>query len=216
MARRKWVYLVRRAPHCECFGCFVSTSPARPGEIESLILSSDERREDLELPADSFHTPYLASKLDPLEMPVEWYSSKAMSKSTHLLSHPFLFVPSMLVTYFRAINFSQMMRAFETSLTHIRLMINFHMLDPSVRAEQQLTRRLKTTISIYLLVTVRREHLLADAFDQLWRRERRELLRPLKVIIGKAEGEQGQDLGGVQQEFFRIALNHALDPNYGD
>ncbi|KAI9887704.1 MAG: hypothetical protein M1823_000453 [Watsoniomyces obsoletus] len=174
-----------------------------------------ERREDLGLSADVFHTPYLASKLDPLEMPVEWYSSKVMSKSAHLLSYPFLFVPSMLVTYFRAINFSNMMRAFETSLTHLRLMINFHMLDPAVRSEQQLPHRLRNTISIYLLLAVRREHLLTDAFDQLWRRERRELLRPLKVVIGKAEGEQGQDLGGIQQEFFRIALNQALDPDHG-
>ncbi|KAF4335342.1 ubiquitin ligase [Fusarium beomiforme] len=54
-----------------------------------------------------------------------------------------------------------------------------------------------------------------DAFDQLWRREKRELLRPLKVHLGENSGEEGFDSGGVQQEFFRLAIAECLDPEYG-
>jgi len=44
-----------------------------------------------------------------------------------------------------------------------------------------------------------------DAFDQLWQRRKCELLRPLRVRLGEMEGtEVGQDLGGVQIEFFNL------------
>lgn len=58
-------------------------------------------------------------------------------------------------------------------------------------------------------------HLRADAMDQIWRRERREMLKPLRVRIGAQEGEEGEDHGGVQQEFFRIAIGEAMKADYG-
>lgn len=65
------------------------------------------------------------------------------------------------------------------------------------------------------MLEIRRDRVLQDAFDQLWRREVRELLRPFKVKLGEDLGEEGVDLGGVQQEFFRLAIAEALDPKYG-
>lgn len=67
----------------------------------------------------------------------------------------------------------------------------------------------------YLILDIRRSSVLEDAFDQLWRREERELLRPLKVHLGESTGEEGFDSGGVQQEFFRLAIAEALNPDYG-
>ena len=66
-----------------------------------------------------------------------------------------------------------------------------------------------------LVLEIRRDNILTDALNQLWRREKRELLRPLKIRMGMDEGEEGVDLGGVQQEFFRIAIGEALNPDYG-
>lgn len=40
-------------------------------------------------------------------------------------------------------------------------------------------------------------------------------MRPLKVQLGLNEGEEGIDHGGVQQEFFRVAIAEALNPDYG-
>jgi hypothetical protein len=74
---------------------------------------------------------------------------------------------------------------------------------------------LRTASSKYLVLEIGRQNVARDAFDQLWRREKRELLRPLKVHLGENAGEEGFDSGGVQQEFFRLAIAECLDPGYG-
>ena len=69
----------------------------------------------------------------------------------------------------------------------------------------------------YLLLTVRRERILEDAFDQLWQRRKRELLRPLRVRLGEMEGaEVGQDLGGVQIEFFNLVCKALFSEDAGE
>lgn len=69
----------------------------------------------------------------------------------------------------------------------------------------------------YLLLTVRRDHILEDAFDQLWQRRKCELLRPLRVRLGEMEGtEVGQDLGGVQIEFFNLVCKTLFSPDAGE
>lgn len=78
-----------------------------------------------------------------------------------------------------------------------------------------LLSQMKTSMSTYLVLMVRRDNVLTDALNQLWRRERRELMRPLKVQMGMDEGEEGLDHGGVQQEFFRVLMAEALNPSYG-
>jgi len=78
-----------------------------------------------------------------------------------------------------------------------------------------LAERLRPAGSKYLILDIRRGTVLEDAFDQLWRREERELLRPLKVHLGESTGEEGFDSGGVQQEFFRLAIAEALNPDHG-
>jgi len=40
-------------------------------------------------------------------------------------------------------------------------------------------------------------------------------MRPLKIRLGEEAGEEGLDSGGVQQEFFRLAVAEALNPDYG-
>lgn len=57
----------------------------------------------------------------------------------------------------------------------------------------------------YLLLSVSREDVVKDAFDQLWQRKKSDLLRPLRVRLGEMDGmEVGHDLGGVQIEFFNL------------
>ncbi|KAI9845107.1 MAG: hypothetical protein M1837_005111 [Sclerophora amabilis] len=171
-----------------------------------------EERDRIGLSTDLFCMPFFSDRLDPMEMPLEWQSSTSSSKTMHLLSHPFLFPPSALVTYFRALNFSNMSRAFEGSMMTLRMIIHMAHADPT---EHGLIDRLRTAINTYLVLEIRREHVLLDAMNQLWRREKRELMRPLKVRMGMEEGEEGVDHGGVQQEFFRIAIAEALNPDYG-
>ncbi|PGH19263.1 hypothetical protein AJ80_04129 [Polytolypa hystricis UAMH7299] len=186
------------------------------GSAIQILSSMYQNREKLGLRPEDFHTSFFSERLDPMDMPVEWLSFMPNNRTIHLLSYPFLFVPSALVTYFRALNYTTMAKSYETAMTASRHMTQtaFSNTIP-VEDDVSLLARLKTSISTYLILTIRRDYLLTDALDQLWRRERRELIRPLKVKMGMDEGEEGIDHGGVQQEFFRLAMAEALDPAYG-
>lgn len=63
-----------------------------------------------------------------------------------------------------------------------------------------------------LLINVSRRNVLKDTFDQLWHRRRGELRRPLRVRLGTFDELQvGQDLGGVQIEFFNLLCGEILN-----
>ncbi|MCJ1474205.1 hypothetical protein MMC13_002863 [Lambiella insularis] len=171
-----------------------------------------EWRHDLGLSADTFCMPFLANRLDPIDLPVEWLSHKSSRNTFHLLSFPFLFTPATLVTYFRAVNYASMAKAYEIAWANFNLYQRMHHI---ARGDDRIQQRLKAATNNYLVLEIRRDNILSDALDQVWRRQRRELIRPLKVRMGMDEGEEGVDHGGVQQEFFRLALGEVLNPDYG-
>lgn len=153
-----------------------------------------------------------------MNMPTDWLSSPRDRNTVHLLSYPFIFIPPTLVSYYRAINHAAMFKAFEGSMVAARLEAQMQMtfVDPVTgRGELRLHDRLKIATSNYLVLVIRRENVLTDALNQLWRRERRELMKPLKVRMGMEEGEEGVDHGGVQQEFFRVAMSEFMRLDYG-
>ncbi|EEH19451.1 hypothetical protein PABG_01770 [Paracoccidioides brasiliensis Pb03] len=193
----------------------MAKSGAAGGSLQ-LLAHMYKERSRLGLQPEDFSTFFLSERLDPTEMPVEWLGILPNNRTVHILSYPFLFPPSALVIYFRAINYAAMSKSYEAAMTTSR-----HVTQPAfsgiipIDDDVNLLSRLKTSISTYLVLVVRRDNVLPDALNQLWRRERRELMRPLKVQMGMDEGEEGIDHGGVQQEFFRVALGEALDPSYG-
>jgi len=151
-------------------------------------------------------------------MPVSWLSFTSTKQMRHLLDFPYIFSPNTLVSYFRAINFSRMSRSFEESSSlqsRMSAIISPGSLIINTHHKAVLQDLLKTASSKYLILDIGRDSVIKDAFDQLWRREERELLRPLKVHLGEDGGEEGFDSGGVQQEFFRMAIAEALNPDYG-
>ena len=181
-----------------------------------LLATMHEQRSQLKLDEEAFHTPFLADRLDEVTMPVEWLSYRSNNATTHLLSYPFLFPPSALVTYFRALNLNSMWKACEKALLtagHLNYITQQN--EIPVHDMEQLRESLSPACSKYLVLRVRRDRLLTDAMDQLWRRRKSELMVPLRVEIGSQEGEEGYDSGGVQQEFFRVLLMEALDHDYG-
>lgn len=156
-------------------------------------------------------------------MPIEWLNFSPNKRTVHLLDYPYLFNPSTLVTYFRAINYSRMNQAYEIARDKealIRHMVGENRSGESrlmadEDCQQKLHNRLRTATAKFMMLDIRRTHVLQDAFNSIWRREERELMRPLKVRLGEEDGEQGMDIGGVQQEFFRLAIAEALNPAYG-
>ncbi|EPQ64712.1 Bgt-4252 [Blumeria graminis f. sp. tritici] len=177
-----------------------------------------KNRKSLLLGDIHFRTDYFAERLDPFEMPVEWISFNANKKTVHLLNYPYLFNPANLITYFRAINYSKMSLAFETAKAEL-IRMNYAMHENTLMTNNltrdKLQERLRTATTKFMVLEVRRTHVLLDTFNSIWRREERELMRPLKLRLGEEGGEEGSDSGGVQQEFLRLAIAEALDPDYG-
>lgn len=168
---------------------------------------------DIQFRVDSF-----SDRLDTAQIPVSWISFTSTRRQKHILDFPFLFRPEMLVNFFRAINFSRMSKMFEESSSLKRRIAAIVEPESLIRHPHHvaiLQDMLKTASSSYLVLDIGRDNVLRDAFDQLWRREKRELLRPLKVHLGEDGGEEGFDSGGVQQEFFRMAVAECFHPDYG-
>ncbi|KAJ5383917.1 hypothetical protein N7517_001828 [Penicillium concentricum] len=185
------------------------------GGAVHILASMYKERNRLGLSPEDFHTPLLTERLDPLDMPVAWAGSLPNNRTMHLLSYSFLFPPSSLVIYFRALNYSAMTKSYEAAMTTTRHVTQTAFGAIQISDDPRLLTRMKTSMSTYLVLVVRRDNILSDALSQLWRREKRELMRPLKVQMGMDEGEEGLDHGGVQQEFFRLLMGQAFDPSYG-
>ena len=163
-----------------------------------------------------FRSDYFTERLDTIKMPVSWLSHTPTRQRLHLLDFPYIFSSSTLVSYFRSINFSRMSRAFEESTSfHDKITVIAQRAGLTQHHKDVLVERLGPAGSKYLILDIKRGAVLKDALDQLWRREERELLKPLKVHLGESTGEEGFDSGGVQQEFFRLAIGEALNPDHG-
>ncbi|KAG7286077.1 hypothetical protein NEMBOFW57_008380 [Staphylotrichum longicolle] len=177
---------------------------------------TDKRRHELLLADAQFRSDYFAERLDTIKMPLSWLSHTSTRQRLHLLDFPYIFSPSTLVSYFRAINFSRMSRSFEESTAfYDKIKVLADRAGLTQHHKDVLVDRLRPAGAKYLILDIRRGTVLEDAFDQLWRREERELLNPLKVHLGESNGEEGFDSGGVQQEFFRLAIAEALNPDHG-
>ncbi|KAL2133456.1 hypothetical protein VTI74DRAFT_2298 [Chaetomium olivicolor] len=182
----------------------------------ALIEAMYKRRHELLLADAQFRSEYFTERLDTIKMPVSWLSHSPTRQRLHLLDFPYIFNPSTLVSYFRSINFSRMSRSFEESTSlHDKITVIASRAGLTQHHKEVLADQLRIAGSRYLILDIRRGTVLEDAFNQLWRREERELLRPLKVHLGESTGEEGFDSGGVQQEFFRLAIAEALNPDYG-
>lgn len=188
------------------------------GGALSLIAAMYQKRQSLLLGDVHFRAEYFGERLDPIQMPVSWLSFTSTRQKVHLLDYPYIFSPTSLVSYFRAINFSRMSRSYEESAS-LQSRINSIVAPDSLVTETHhknvLLDMLKIPSAKYIILDISRKNVLRDSFDQLWRREERELLRPLKIHLGEDTGEEGFDSGGVQQEFFRMAIAEALNPDYG-
>ncbi|KAI1341203.1 hypothetical protein F5Y15DRAFT_414322 [Xylariaceae sp. FL0016] len=188
------------------------------GGALSLMAAMYQKRQSLLLGDVHFRSEYFGDRLDLIEMPVSWVSFTSTRQKVHLLDYPYIFNPTSLVSYFRAINFSRMSRAYEESSSlqsRISSIVAPESLVTEAHQKNFLQDLLKVPASKYLILDIGRHNVLMDAFDQIWRREERELMRPLKVHLGEDSGEEGFDSGGVQQEFFRLAVAEALNPDYG-
>lgn len=64
----------------------------------------------------------------------------------------------------------------------------------------------------FLIIRIRRDHLVEDTMMQLASIPKSDLRKPLKVQF---VGEEGVDAGGVRKEYFLLMLRQLLDPSFG-
>jgi len=192
------------------------------------FIAPDDNHRLLHLEPEIFITPLIADRLDPKEAPVVWYQSLKDSRNDrasgapeapiHLISHPFLFTPSTLVTYFRAINLSIMTSYYESALSTLSLMrqvcLNQYFPATKEQRDKFVEDKLKIACTTYLLMGIRREHILEDAFNGVYKREIRELMKPLKIKFLDSF-EEGVDQGGPQIEFFDVLTKEVMGQGYG-
>ena len=187
------------------------------GTIIRMLAAMYERRLTILLTPDDFWTPFFERRLDMEHMPFEWLQYRPNNKTLHLLQYSFLFPPHVIVAYFRAINFKYMSDRFEKATNLERAAKQFERL-PHIQVAKPWLYSTGMTNSMrkYFVLDVSRDAPLTDAINSLWRRNKQDLLKPLKVYMGHGDGgEEGHDVGGVQQEFFRIVLGQAFDSAYG-
>jgi len=157
----------------------------------------------LAIPRISFH-------LTSEALIADYLTHLPSSEFYHLVEFEFLYKKIEITEHFRTYCHMKMRKAFGTAeacnLSRSRFSRQF-----GLAHDAYLDRRLKIDLQYYLVLKVSRESVLADAFDQLWQRERRELYRPLRVRMGMEEGEIGHDLGGVQVEFFNLVCKEAFE-----
>lgn len=152
--------------------------------------------------------------MDVVDDPVKYLDWQPQRNILHVLQYPELHPTDYLVRFFRVINLTSMMAQYDHT-QHTQQMLR--QLDRILREPYlyMIKHRLKVTLNDYLVLDVSREEPLKDTLDQLWKQERKMLLKPLKVKLGQQEGEVGLDHGGVSYEFFRVVLSEAFVRDYG-
>ena len=163
-----------------------------------------------------FYMPYFNERLDPVDTPSEFLSRDTRPNHFHLLQFRHLFPPEYLVGYFRTINFTTMFNNYARTDKLTQLQREFNPFYSKGYYWSRIRDLMKVSISDYLVLDVSRANTLQQTLDQLWRKEQRALLKPLKVKMGIEGGELGLDQGGVTFEFFRVILDEAFNPSTGE
>ncbi|KAM3624607.1 uncharacterized protein V6R79_025462 [Siganus canaliculatus] len=157
-----------------------------------------------------FYIPDITNLVDIQEDYLKWFLSKADIKvgsnspsqsdfpSVNLCAYPFILNAQAKTTMLQTDAELQMQMAVSGANLH-----NVFML---LTLEPHLAR------NPYLVLHVRRSHLVSDTLRELTMYSDVDLKKPLKVIF---DGEEAVDAGGVTKEFFLLLLKELMDPVYG-
>ncbi|TMS22954.1 putative E3 ubiquitin-protein ligase HERC3 [Larimichthys crocea] len=157
-----------------------------------------------------FYIPDITNLVDIQEDYLKWFLSKAEIKvgssspsqsdfpAVNLCAYPFILNAQAKTTMLQTDAELQMQMAVSGANLH-----NVFML---LTLEPHLAR------NPYLVLHVRRDHLVSDTLRELTMYSDVDLKKPLKVIF---DGEEAVDAGGVTKEFFLLLLKELMDPVYG-
>ncbi|KAJ3358534.1 hypothetical protein GGF32_000312 [Allomyces javanicus] len=177
----------------------------------------DEYRAWRKLLDKSSRAPGLAALSSPIATAAT-ATATASSTSTaapdqfSYFSYPFLLDPVAKARIMHIDAMVQMAQEYEDACVSQALVVHTQkMLLADAARTAQLEAAVQHMTNPYLVLAVRRTHLVADTWAQLAAKPG-EWKKPLKV---KFANEDGMDQGGVQKEFFQVLLAHLMDPLYG-
>uniref|UniRef100_A0A8C4GXH6 HECT and RLD domain containing E3 ubiquitin protein ligase 3 n=1 Tax=Dicentrarchus labrax TaxID=13489 RepID=A0A8C4GXH6_DICLA len=145
-----------------------------------------------------FYIPDITSLVDIQEDYLKWFLSKA-EIVMNLCAYPFILNAQAKTTMLQTDAELQMQVPAVTGA-------NLHNVFMLLTLEPHLAR------NPYLVLHVRRNHLVSDTLRELTMYSDVDLKKPLKVIF---DGEEAVDAGGVTKEFFLLLLKELMDPVYG-
>uniref|UniRef100_A0A672HNZ5 HECT domain-containing protein n=1 Tax=Salarias fasciatus TaxID=181472 RepID=A0A672HNZ5_SALFA len=155
-----------------------------------------------------FYIPDITSLVDIQEDYLKWFLRKADIDCLFSLQSDFLTVN--LCAYPFILNAQAKTTMLQTD-AELQMQVavsgaNLHNVFMLLTLEPQLAR------NPYLVLHVRRSHLVSDTLRELTMYSDVDLKKPLKVIF---DGEEAVDAGGVTKEFFLLLLKELMDPVYG-
>uniref|UniRef100_A0AAQ5ZRI0 HECT domain-containing protein n=1 Tax=Amphiprion ocellaris TaxID=80972 RepID=A0AAQ5ZRI0_AMPOC len=160
-----------------------------------------------------FYIPDITSLVDIQEDYLKWFLNRAeivtIQNSIHL-EHPVDFLTVNLCAYPFILNAQAKTTMLQTDAElQMQMAVsgaNLHNVFMLLTLEPHLAR------NPYLVLHVRRNHLVSDTLRELTMYSDVDLKKPLKVIF---DGEEAVDAGGVTKEFFLLLLKELMDPVYG-
>jgi len=148
-----------------------------------------------------FYIPELTNRLDVRKDYFKWLVDSTNKKDLLLCNYPFVFDAKAKTLLLEADQNFQMHTAMQEAMQ-----------EASSRGRGLTLGLPRGPIQQYLVLEVRRHHLVNDTINQLTKCASADLKKPLKV---KFHGEEAEDAGGVRKEFFMLLLKEILDPKYG-
>ncbi|XP_068730532.1 ubiquitin-protein ligase E3A-like [Montipora capricornis] len=166
-----------------------------------------------------FYNEDLSLKMDFKKEYEHWRSvneTKGLEsgKKSSLLDYPFILDPTSKVRVLKIDAVSQMRVEYQNAIVHqARVQQARRIREEVQKDEPDLTDAVKSAMCPFLVLEVRRDHLIEDTLNQIHLKEF-DLKKPLKIkYVGG--GEQGLDMGGLQKEFFHMIVEAIFDPGYG-
>uniref|UniRef100_A0A1B0DQI6 HECT-type E3 ubiquitin transferase n=1 Tax=Phlebotomus papatasi TaxID=29031 RepID=A0A1B0DQI6_PHLPP len=161
----------------------------------NLFVSNHKYRTE-KVPCDVFYVNELHETVDIQKDYLMWLHDKD-STSFHLCSYPFIFDVAAKTLLLETDQRIQMHNAMQSATTDIFM---------------QMMAGGPQSLNPFMTLNVTRNNLVQDTIDELSRYNANEFKRPLRI---KFRGEEAEDAGGVQKEFFMLLLKEILDPKYG-
>lgn len=153
--------------------------------------------EGLKIPYDTFHIPEVHEYYDIVMDYIHWLGNDN-ENTFFLCNYPFIFDAHAKMKLLQTDQAVQMQVAMQSAAQQTLLSL-FNIVDIQ-------------NMNQFLFITVSRENIVSDTIRELYHLRERDLKKPLRV---KFVGEEAEDGGGVQKEFFMLVLREILDPKYG-